>query len=82
MLEPISVTVSDGNTADALVVNDSGVLVWLQRGLLTRPLTNGAHISSEPLDFDLPSIPVGALADVQLGVENPKSNWVTMLSWS
>ncbi len=42
----------------------------LRKGvLLTRALAYGAQVSSEPLDLDLTSLPIGAVADVRLGGE-------------
>ncbi len=53
-LEPTLATVREGNTADALVMNNSGGPVRLRKGvLLTRALAYGAQVSSEPLDLDL-----------------------------
>ncbi len=70
-LEPTLATVREGNTAYALVVNNSGGPVRLRKGvLLTRALAYGAQVSSEPLDVDLTSLPIGAVADVRLGGEN------------
>ncbi len=52
-------------------MNNSGGLVRLRKGvLLTRALAYGAQVSSEPLDLDLTSLPIGAVADVRLGGEN------------
>ncbi len=43
----------------------------LRKGvLLTRALAYGAKVSSEPLYLDLTSLPIGAVADVRLGMEN------------
>ncbi len=70
-LEPILATAREGNTADVLVVNNSGDPVRLHKGvLLTRALAYGEQVSSEPLDVDLTSLPIGAVADVRLGGEN------------
>ncbi len=70
-LEQTLATVREGNTADALVVNNSGDPVRLHKGvLLTRALVYGAQVSSEPLDLDLTSLPIGAVADVRLGGDN------------
>ncbi len=41
--------------------------------MLTRALAYGAQVSSEPLDLDLTSLPIGAVADVRLGGENSTS---------
>ncbi len=38
--------------------------------MVTRALAYGAQVSSEPLDVDLTSSPIGAVADVRLGGEN------------
>ncbi len=66
-LEPTLATVREGNTADALV----GGPVRLRKGvLLTRALAYGVQVSSEPLDLDLTSLPIGAVADVRVGGEN------------
>ncbi len=70
-LEPTLVTVREGNTDDALVVNNSGGLVRLLKGvLLTYALAYDEQVSSEQLDLDLTSLPIGAVADVRLGGEN------------
>ncbi len=67
-LEPTLATVREGNTADALVVNNSGSPVRLRKGVLhTHALAYGAQVSSEPLDLDLTSLSIGAVADVRLG---------------
>ncbi len=68
-LEPILATVRDGNTAETLVVNNSGGPVRLRKGVvLTRALAYGAQVTSQPLD--LPSFSISEFAGVQLGGEN------------
>ncbi len=69
-LEPTLATVHEGNTADALVVNNPGGPVRLRKGvLLTRALDYDVQVSSEPLDLDRSSLPIGAVTDVRLGGE-------------